>query len=192
MPLGRQEVIDGHLYSYCSHCNEEYDTVEGATNCCVYACPSCGEEYRYEEDAEGCCEPEHEYHCSWCGEYYATHEEAENCHRNEREQQLIDAERVRLEREHRRQMSDPSYPREVLHTPVGYHISVPEIEGRPRRLCSVEQELSEGGVRGARMLYDMGIGGDPNITNYSNQGSPGMALVKEDGSLQRGVGGEVV
>jgi hypothetical protein len=42
------------------------------------------------------------------------------------------------------------------------------------------------------MLYDMGIANEPGIVNYSNQGLPGYALVKEDGSLERGYGGEVV
>lgn len=196
MPLGRQEVIDGHTYSYCSHCNEEYDHEEGARNCCCYVCGECGEEYRYEEDAISCCDPEEEpepdYACTWCGSYYHTQEEAENCHVAEREEQRRLEERHRERAARRAEQQSPNYPREVLHVPVGYSISVPEIEGRPRRLCSVEQELTEGGRRVARMLYDMGIGGDPNIVNYSNQGTPGMALVKEDGSLERGVGGEVV
>ena len=193
MPLGRTEVIDGITYYYCSHCSEEYETPDGAHECCNYQCSECGDSYRYEEDAEGCCsEPEEEYSCSWCGSYYETQAQADACHRAERQtQEQYDAQ-AREERERRRQMADPNYPREVLHSPVGYSISIPEIPGRPRRLCSVEQELTEGGPRVARLLYDMGISPEFSITNYSNQGSPGMALVKEDGSLQRGIGGEVV
>ena len=40
-----------------------------------------------------------------------------------------------------------------------YEVTVPVIEGRPARLCSLEQELVAGGAIVARLLYEEGVSG---------------------------------
>jgi hypothetical protein len=128
-----------------------------------YDCSECGEEWSFEDDAERCCWPR----CPECGEAYPEAYEAEDCCRP----------------------SGASYPR--LSDIVPYQITVPVIEDRPARLCSIEQEVSKGGTAAAQMLYDYGYAVDNRIESYSWSPSRGNVGVCQDGSLPSG-GGEVI
>lgn len=177
MPLGRTiPGFDGRPDSYeCSHCGYIHATADAARQCCVYRCEDCGSEHRYVEDADACCM----YECGECGAMHETDEQADAC-----------CEHVRIEREERRQRFD--YPNEIIQQDPGYWITIPELPNRPSRLCSIEQELSKGGHRVARMLYDMGMSHYHEITNYSADAEAGMAVVKQDATLDRHHGGEVL
>lgn len=127
------------------------------------------------EDADSCCM----YECGDCGVMHESEEEASAC-----------CEYARAEREERRQRFE--YPGDVMPRTPGYWITIPELPNRPTRLCSIEQELSKGGHRVARMLYDMGISVYQEIINYTADAEPGSAVVKQDSTLDRIHGGEVL
>jgi hypothetical protein len=183
---GQTRVYDANTaneitYHLCDHCGQEWESEDGAEDCCRYYCHNCGAAHSYEEDALDCCA----YYCDDCGERYDSAAEAEDCAEADRRERGEDHYDDPYEPE------APSYPQEILDTVVEYPIFIPEIPGRPARLCSVEQELSSGGTRAAKLLHDIGIAVDPYIANYSHGGHPGRAIVKGDGSLPAG-GAEVV
>lgn len=176
MPLGQTIEIPGVGTRFeCSHCGLQHRSISRAEECCNYACEECGERHRYPEDAENCCL----ILCRECGASYTSQEEADEC-----------CAHVHAERERREQAR--IYPLEVEQIRPRYWIAIPEIPGRPGRLCSVEQELSDGGQRAARLLYRLGMSERETVTNYSADCMPGQAIVKQDGSLNREFGGEVV
>lgn len=146
----------------CEHCGEEHEDEDDARTCCLYECSSCGTEYRWEEEANECCMPR----CEHCDAVFDYQEEADDCCRP----------------------SGASYPALSALTP--YTISIPGIENRPPRRCSVEQEVVKGGREAAQMLYDHGFAGDNGIQYYSWSPDPGRIGVCEDGSLP-GAGGEI-
>ena len=185
----------------CEHCGEVHQYEEDADECCAYYCEHCGARYTSQEQAYECCaEPEDEgeasYECAQCGRLWYSQHDLDNCACGAGTANAeLQAERERMRAERREQkeiQSGTRYPHEVLGIPVGYMIRIPELSGRPIRLCSVEQELSMGGPRVAKLLYDLQMSPEYQIVNYGNSGHPGQALVKEDTSLLRGVGGEVV
>lgn len=146
----------------CEHCGEEHEDENSAYDCCRFECQGCGYEYRSEDEAYECCLPQ----CENCGSRYDYQEEADECCRP----------------------SGRDYP--SLPPLVAYTISVPEIEGRPARRCSVEQEVIKGGPEAARMLYDFGYADADGIQGYSHSPNPGRVAVCDDASLP-GSGGEV-
>jgi hypothetical protein len=176
MPLGEihelQDPQDGYTWTEyeCSRCGERYESEDEAVDCCVFTCEQCGAEYHYEDEALECCS----YFCPNCGERWDTEEAAEEC--------CMDEAPTR----------DPWYPRDLVSDlEIAQAVFIPEIEGRPARLCSIEQELASGGAAVASMLYDQGWSRRSEMVNYSNDGDQGRAVVKEDGSLPY-EGGEVV
>lgn len=165
------------VWYLCDDCGIEHRAIEDAENCCVFHCEECGARHSYEEDAIDCCA----YYCPICSERHYSQSDADYC--------CPDSDDYDDGEYH-----DPepaTYPAEILDTVVGYQIFIPEIAGRPARLCSLEQELSAGGNRAAHLLYELQIALDPYIQNYSHAGNPGKAIVKGDGSLPAG-GAEVV
>ena len=141
----------------CDHCGREFEDEDEAYDCCRYTCPSCGSVHRYPEDADGCC-PQHE--CPSCYSLFYSEDEAMACCRR----------------------GSSSYPAlEALDAP--YLVSVPEIEGRPGRVCSIEQEINDGGSEATRMLYDFGFADSEQQVSYSSSGRPGRVSVKGDASL---------
>lgn len=176
MPLGEiiTRVVDGQEeYIYmCSECEAEHLYEDEAHDCCTFMCENCGEYYESVSDADNCCS----YSCPNCHSYYSSAEWADNCCEDAREQQRL---------------MNPEYPEIIESATPEYTIYIPEIEGRPARVSSIEQELSAGGSAVARMLHRIGISDHDRIVNYSYEGMPGLANVKEDASLPRG-GGEVV
>jgi len=160
----QEEVEEEHE---CSWCGSLHSSEDAAYECCPrYNCPSCGEEYREVYDADTCCL----YSCSECGEQFEYEEDALSC----------------CSRNFRGWM--PDLP------PVDnpYRVEIPELPGRPVRLCSLEQELAKGGAMVARLLFDIGIADDDDVKHYHYGGSRrGRAHVEEDGSLPS-EGGEVV
>lgn len=185
MPLGRTLTdyggVVGRTRYECSHCSRAHRFEEAAHQCCSFECEHCGNRHSYEEDAEQCCAEV--YNCSNCGSYHDTEEGALNCCAEVRRQQ----------EEHRRRMNERhTYPREILSTEPEYLITVPAIEGRPARLTSIEQELSDGGYRAATLLYDMQMSQHNSIINYTADCPAGEACVKQDSSLDRNFGGEVL
>ncbi len=159
----------------CDSCGREHRYEQDARACCLFTCDECGATHNYEEDAIDCCA----YYCPSCGERHYDQGDADNCcYDPEYEDDYHEPEPA-------------TYPSEILDTVVSYPILIPEIAGRPARLCSLEQELSSGGSRAAKLLHDLSIAPDPYIQNYSHSGHPGLAVVKGDGSLPAG-GAEVV
>jgi len=148
----------------CSHCGREHDHEDDAYDCCRYECPECGTEYHYEEEAADCCR----YRCPECGDTFEYLEDAESCCRR----------------------SGRSYP--ALSDLDPYLVSVPEIEGRPARVCSIEQEINEGGSEAQQMLYDFGYADSREQSSYSSQGRPGRVTVKSDASLSGSDSAEIV
>jgi hypothetical protein len=84
-----------------------------------------------------------------------------------------------------------SYPR-LADLPRPYQVSVPEIEGRPGRVCSIEQEINDGGSEATQMLYDFGFADAREQASYSSQGRPGRVSVKSDASLSGEDSAEIV
>lgn len=180
MPLGEvitrvidEETGDEETIYTCSACQAEHGYEYEAHDCCTYFCPWCGTPYTSEDDAEECCS----HTCEYCENHWGTAEEAENC---------CQAERIRQE------LFSPEYPFEIDNTPVEHSIALPDVEGlRVARYTSVEQELTSGGAKAARLLYRIGISQYDGILGYSQDGQIGQAIVKSDGSLPEG-GGEAV
>ena len=132
-----------------------------------YTCSSCGSSHGDDEDAAyDCCRSQ----CEHCGERYDYDEDAESCCRSEGSEEAP----YLAPKEH-------------------HQITVPVIEGRPARLCSVEQELASGAAVTANLLYREGVSRDDYVRQYhsSSSSEAGMIHVEEDGSLPNG-GGEVV
>jgi hypothetical protein len=148
----------------CDHCGREHDHEDEAYDCCRFTCPECGTEYRYEEEAMDCCQ----HRCPECGDSHYSEEDALACCRR----------------------YGSNYP--ALSDLDPYLISVPEIEGRPARVCSIEQEINEGGSQATRMLYDFGFADSPEQQGYSSAGRPGRAIVKSDASLSGDDSAEIV
>jgi len=161
------EEVEEQIESFtCEWCGSEHEFLSDAEECCWHYCGSCGERYRYSDQADECCM----YQCESCGEYHEDSDEARSCCSSEWHGDM------------------PYLP--AIDNP--YRVEIPEIEGRPARLCSLEQELAKGGGITARLLYDIGIADDPTIQGYHYGGSRrGRAHVEEDGSLPD-EGGEVV
>jgi hypothetical protein len=149
----------------CDHCGAEHPSEDEAYDCCRHYCGSCGTEYRYEDEAYDCCR----YSCPGCGAMYDYEEDANGC-------------------------CGPrgaSYP-SLSDLPEPYLISVPEIEGRPARVCSIEQEINDGGSEALQMLYDFGFADGNEQSSYSSQGRPGRVTVKSDASLSGEDSAEIV
>lgn len=178
MPLG--EIVqrtheDGTEYTVftCSSCETEHNYEYEAEDCCVFWCENCGSQYDTEERLEECCNHE----CDECGARYSYAEDAEECCEEQRQ---------------RRVLFSPDYPMEIDATPIGHSLFVEALaDERPARLCSIEQELTRGAMATAVMLNRIGISQLSGILNYSQDGYPGEAFVKQDGTLPDG-GGEVV
>jgi len=130
----------------------------------LHECSHCGTEYESEDDAYDCCR----FECPECGTEYHYEEEALECCRR----------------------SGTSYP--PLSDLDPYLISVPEIEGRPARVCSIEQEINEGGSEATQMLYDFGFADSQEQQGYSSSGRPGRVSVKSDASLSGSDSAEIV
>lgn len=185
MPLGRTienyAGVVGRTRYECSACMRIHRFAEAAERCCTHPCPNCGNLYSYPEDAQDCCRQSQQ--CSECGSLYDTLEEAAACCQDIRQER---------ERQRQRMRERDRYPREILMQEPAYRIMVPALPDRPARLCSIEQELSDGGYRAARLLYDMQMSQYHTLTNYSTDCQPGEAVVKQDSSLDRHYGGEVL
>lgn len=179
----------------CGTCSGLHDSIAGAATCCVdtavpgqiltgplaglvidddeeeetpdprYHCPECGEDYAEELNAERCCMTP----CEDCGAWYRDSDDAYDCCRTD----------------------GSDWNDDVLQVRGDYTVEIPVIDGRPPRVCSIEQELSNGGPAVADMLYRAGHSNYDSLMSYSDEGSAGGILVKEDGSLDGG-GGEVV
>lgn len=148
----------------CPICNERHEHEVDADHCCQSACRECGELWEYESDAEHCCM----YQCESCGDWHDYDNERDDCCRS--------------------RGGDPYYP--VLSTVQPYLLKIPELDERPRRLLSIEQELTGGGAAVAKMLYDHDLSTYDEVTDYSHQPDPRGIAVCEDGSLPSD-GGEV-
>ena len=131
----------------------------------LHECGHCGAEYESEDEAYDCCR----YGCPECGSEWHYEEEAIECCST----------------------SGAAYPSLPTPTEPDYQITVPVIEGRPARLCSIEQEVTRGGREAAQMLYDYGFSRSPDFESYSSPGAAGYVSVKPDGSLPD-EGGEIV
>lgn len=177
-----QDTDDPFTVFLCDHCGLEHEQQAWAEDCCQYFCANCGARHSYEEDADDCCA----YYCAECGERHYSQEAADECAAYDRGEGEYDEDSSSWG-----PTVAATYPAEILDTVVSYPIFIPEIEGRPARLCSIEQELSAGGGVAARLLADIGIANDALIQTYSHAGFAGRAIVKGDGSLPAG-GAEVV
>ena len=154
----------------CPECGANYVgfyAEEDARECCRVECEQCGASHRNAYEADDCCP---NYECGSCGAEYRDHEDAESCC-------STSGDYV------------PSLS-EIEH----HQITVPVIEGRPARVCSLEQELASGARNIATLLYEEQVTRYDHVLNYHSSGSqssPGEVHVEEDGSLPSG-GGEVV
>ena len=157
--------LDNPELHSCSHCGAEYESEDEAYDCCRYECPECGTEYRYEDEAAECCL----HRCPECGESHYSEEAAMRCCR----------------------LYGSSYP-SLAPLDDPYLVSVPEIEGRPARVCSIEQEINDGGSEATQMLYDFGFADGREQASYSSQGRPGRVSVKGDASLSGEDSAEIV
>jgi len=149
----------------CDHCGSSYEDEDEAYDCCRYQCPSCGTEYRYEDEAYDCCR----YACPQCGASYEYEADAIGCCGP---------------------VGTP-YP-DLSPLPQPYQVTVPVIEGRPARVCSIEQEINDGGCEAMQMLYDFGFADSAEQSSYSSQGRPGRVTVKSDASLSGEDSAEIV
>lgn len=131
----------------------------------LYECQHCGAEHEDPYDAEGCCP---QYDCPECGSSYYDEDEANDCCRT----------------------YGRSYPA-LEDLQEVYQMAVPAIDGRPARLCSIEQEVTRGGQEAAQMLYDHGFAVDSEIHAHSWAPNAGMVGVCSDGSLPS-EGGEII
>ena len=152
----------------CTTCDSEWNSEDEAYDCCRHTCGDCGAEHRYADDAEMCCWPS----CPNCGERHSDDYDAQRCCEPE------------------------GFTGDLPHLPEvdAYSVTVPVIEGRPARLCSLEQELVAGGGVVARLLYEEGVCAYDRILGYHSSSAssrPGTVHVEEDGSLPH-TGGEVV
>jgi hypothetical protein len=150
----------------CSWCGAEHRSDDDAYFCCRHTCDGCGAEYRHEDEAAECCR----YACPGCGLTYDYESEANACCGTSFHGYLPTLPDV-----------DP------------YWVEVADHDGRPARLCSLEQELVEGGAAVAKLLYQIGISDSDSVGSYHSSSAhrPGRAHVEEDGSLPS-AGGEVV
>ena len=165
--LDIEDVVEEEVFS-CGHCGEEHRYQQDADECCCHYCSDCGTEYRYEDEAAECCSG---HYCPECGEHYSYEEDAMSCCSSDEEYH-------------------GSMP--LLPEVDPYRVSIPAIEGRPARVCSLEQELASGGTMVAKLLYNIGVADDDRKMSYHYGGSRrGRAHVEEDGSLPS-EGGEVV
>jgi len=175
------EDAEEELYP-CAECGSGHEFLSDAEECCAVYCDCCGnrqdssDSLYYNENYGGSlcedCDAEHRYYCADCGSEHGSDEEAYDCCNSEEE--------FHGEMPYLAPVDDP------------YRVSVPAIEGRPARLCSLEQELASGGTMVARLLYDIGVADEPGKVQYHYGGSRrGRAHVEEDGSLPD-AGGEVV
>ena len=150
----------------CSRCGLEHDDPDAAHDCCRHYCAECGMEHRYEDEAHECCWSS----CSNCGTRHQYEEDAESC-------------------------CAPAVAELPFLPPIDpYRVEVPVIDGRPARLCSLEQELVAGGNQVARLLFQQSASTYDHILSYhssASQSRPGTVHVEEDGSLPHN-GGEVV
>jgi hypothetical protein len=166
----------------CPECGEGHEYLSDAEECCAVYCDSCGNRHEssdslyYNENFGGSlcedCDSENRFYCGDCGSEHSSDEEAYDCCSNEQE--------YHGEMPYLAPVDDP------------YRVEIPEIAGRPARVCSLEQELASGGTMVARLLYDIGIADESHKVDYHYGGSRrGRAHVEEDGSLPD-AGGEVV
>jgi hypothetical protein len=173
-----EDVVEVAETVECENCTNEvgvddtfYNEYLGLTVCesChdryTYHCGSCGSEHGSDEAAYECCR----YECDSCGQWWDDEDERDNCCGTA--------------------SAEPPYLSEI---PV-YQITVPVIENRPARRCSLEQELASGADVVAGLLYREGISNDNHIRHYHSSGSgeAGTVHIEEDGSLPSD-GGEVV
>ena len=164
-PLISLEEIEEDTFR-CPHCDAEHSSEIDADECCGYACPRCGDRYSDPYSADECCPV---YHCPNCGSEWDSHEEAEECCR---------------------QGGSRSYPA-LTELQSVYRLGVPELPNRPARLCSIEQEVVDGGAAAAQMLYDFGFAATSDFGSYSSSPRRGMVGVVADGSLPS-EGGEII
>lgn len=198
MPLG--EVFtdsDGRRRYRCSVCAREWGTSVRADRCCTFQCSGCGLRHLGELDAANCCP---QFMCPTCGVNYYDENERDLCeerHEYNEEPDYPDyyeeppPQFGEITYEHGPGTGGPPYPPEVLSVDPEHILFVDALEGRPSRMCSIEQELTAGGNTVARMLYDLGFSDYYQVTNYGRDSEPHRMIVKEDGSLPHG-GGEVV
>ena len=73
-----------------------------------------------------------------------------------------------------------------------YLLSVPELPNRPARVCSIEQEINDGGREVTQMLYDLGFAETDSQIGYSASGRAGTVAVKSDASLSGDDPAEIV
>ena len=172
----------------CDHCGSEHRSEEDAVACCRYECEFCGAEHRYEDSAHDCCrqycgscgsdhgddtEGAYEccrYSCPQCGDWHDGYYEAEECC----------------------SIGDGADDVPHLEPKEHHQITVPVIDGRPARLCSLEQELAAGANVVAGLLYAEGVdNGSNRVLGYHSNTGVGTAHIEQDGSLPA-EGGEVV
>lgn len=163
MHSGEAEATECCGEHFCEHCDSEYNNEEEAINCCAYGCPNCGDRHNSQYDADMCCPSEEED---------------------------IEPEIVHSPDTEHSTGSSP-YPRSILEQEPEYMIYVPDLEDRPARPCSVEQELSGGGRLTATLMYDLGVSDHNEMQSYSREINASRVGVKEDSTLPSG-GGEVV
>lgn len=155
-----------------------------------FQCNNCGYWHETETTATECCP---QYGCSYCGNRYVTPHEAEDCHP---EWECEECGNYTRDPDHECGYPDgydgPKYPRDkILAIKPKVMLYVTSIEGRPARVCSVEQELSSGAQVVAKMLYDSEVSPYDRMMSYSQDVDPRYAIVKSDSSLPHG-GGEIV
>ena len=148
----------------CQQCGTEYRDDNDAYMCCRYECGSCGADYQWEDEAIECCQ----HYCSTCGAGFDSEYDADDCCNSSGGDAL------------------------PLGDVVAHQITVPVIEGRPARLCSLEQEVISGGRHIAALLYEEQVADDNHVYQYHWSGSrPGLIHCEADGSLPSD-GGEII
>lgn len=176
MPLG--DTIyneEGAMVGYsCSLCGHAHLYEDNAVECCPqYRCDYCECEFAYEYQALDC---HPEYECDSCGQY--TREHDHECE----DDGYYDGHGNKVV---------TAYPEGIRDIVPQTLIYVPGIEGRPPRVCSIEQEVCSGGAVVARMLAEIGMSQYDRVMSYSRDADAQQMIVKQDSSLPEG-GGEII
>jgi hypothetical protein len=206
--LGGQTILDAETPPeeetfHCAHCGVPHSDEDDARSCCHAECENCGtetlRERLYWNDNTGSalcedCDAEHRYHCGSCGSEHSSDEEAYDCCRYQCEgcgaTHDYQEDAISCCRDEDIDADGTSVP--SLSEKDHYQITVPVIFGRPARICSIEQELADGGRTVAGLLYEQGITDENGVYGYHWSGSrPGLIHVESDGSLPS-EGGEVI
>lgn len=149
-------------------CTCEACTRERGEDFVPYECAECGEQHRYASEADNCCDER--YYCPDCGGDYEYESDALECCATD-------------------EYPSDYPPLQPLDNP--YPVTVAELPNRPARRCSIEQEITAGAWRAARLMSEIGLAGTEGVCGYQDDCRPGSAIVKEDGSLPED-GAEVV